>query len=222
MQICPLICLPILFMGYKSIGLVLGMTFVSLSVKIISILYCFKKLSIKFRFNKIELPLLKEIAFFSFFIFINMIIDQINWNVDKFLIGRFRGAIEVAEYGLASQLNNIYLSMSLAISSVFIPAVNFSVNSKNSSKKLTMLFSKIGRIQFIILSFLCILFVFFGKEFLIFWAGKEYENTYSIALFLLVPLTFVLIQNIGIEIQMHITNTILEPLFILSLQFSML
>ena len=64
-QICnPLICLPILFMGYKSIGLVLGMTFVSLSVKIISILYCFKKLSIKFRFNKIELPLLKEIAFF--------------------------------------------------------------------------------------------------------------------------------------------------------------
>ena len=38
-QICnPLICLPILFMGYKSIGLVLGMTFVSLSVKIISYL----------------------------------------------------------------------------------------------------------------------------------------------------------------------------------------
>ena len=33
------------------------------------------------------------------------------------------------------------------------------------------------------------------------WAGSNYDETYMIALFLIVPVTFPLIQNIGIEIQ---------------------
>ena len=47
-----------------------------------------------------------------------MIIDQVNWNVDKFLLGRFRGTVAVAVYGLAAQLNSYYMSLSTAISSV--------------------------------------------------------------------------------------------------------
>ena len=42
---------------------------------------------------------MKEMTVFSSFIFINMVVDQINWNVDKFILGRFRGTVSVAVYG---------------------------------------------------------------------------------------------------------------------------
>lgn len=46
-------------------------------------------LHIRFCFKKFQLDLLKEMWVFTFFIFINQIIDQINWSVDKFLLGRY-------------------------------------------------------------------------------------------------------------------------------------
>ena len=97
----------------------------------------------------------EEMAIFSFYIFINAIIDQINWSVDKFIIGRFRGTVAVAVYGLASQLNTYYLSLSTSISNVFIPRVNRMVAANDDRRELTNLFTRIGRIQFILLSLIC-------------------------------------------------------------------
>lgn len=201
-QVCsPLICLPVLLMGYKSIGLVIAMTVVSLGVKLINIAYSFRVLRIKFIFRNLDFMLLKEVSVFSFFIFLNMIIDQVNWNVDKFLIGRFRGPAEVAEYGLAAQLNTIYLSISVAISSVFVPSVNMLISQKKSMSELSTLFTRIGRLQFIILSLGCGLLICFGREFIMVWAGKNYVNSYFVALLLILPVTIPLIQNLAIEIQ---------------------
>ena len=78
----------------------------------------------QFSFSHFDFPLMKEMTLFSSFIFINMIADQINWNIDKFILGRFYGTIIVAIYGLVAQINSYYLSLSTAISNVFIPRVN--------------------------------------------------------------------------------------------------
>ena len=130
-----------------------------------------------------------------------MIIDQINWNIDKFVLGRYRGTIAVAVYGLAAQLNSYYLSLSTAISNVFIPRVNRMVAIENDNKKLTNLFTRVGRIQFILLFLVCSGIVFFGRSFISMWAGADYNGTYAIVLLLIIPVTIPLIQNLGIEIQ---------------------
>ena len=44
-------------------------------------------------------------------------------------------------------------------------------------------------------------FVFYGKYFISIWAGEGYDQSYWVALFLMLPVTVPLIQNIGIEIQ---------------------
>lgn len=155
----------------------------------------------KFLFDHFDFSLMKEMTIFSSYIFLNMIINQINWNVDKFIIGRFRGTVEVAVYGLASQLNTCYISLSTAISNVFIPRVNKMVAIEDDNKKLTYLFTCIGRIQFIILFLVCSGLIFFGQPFIHIWAGNNYSDTYIIALLLIIPVTIPLIQNIGIEIQ---------------------
>jgi O-antigen/teichoic acid export membrane protein len=144
---------------------------------------------------------MREMTVFSSFIFINLLIDQINWNVDKFILGRFHGTVSVAVYGLAAQLNTYYLSIATAISSVFIPRVHRLVANSDNNSELIKLFTRIGRIQFIILSLISSGLIFFGRPFINMWAGKDYDGSYPIALLLIIPVTVPLIQNIGIEIQ---------------------
>ncbi|NLZ52237.1 MAG: oligosaccharide flippase family protein, partial [Thermoanaerobacteraceae bacterium] len=197
----PFVMLPVLLMGYKSIGMVVVTTILNITVEIANTVFCFKKLKIKFSFHQFDLALMKEMAMFSSYIFLNMIIDQINWSIDKFILGRFRGTVAVAIYGLAAQLNSYYLSLSTAISNVFIPRVNRMVATKNDNIELTNLFTRVGRIQFVLLSLICSGFIFFGQPFISMWAGKNYKEAYPIALLLIIPVTIPLIQNLGIEIQ---------------------
>ena len=155
----------------------------------------------RFVFHDFNFTLLRTIWHFTFFIFLNQIIDQINWSVDRFLLGRMIGTVAVAVYGLGGQINSMYLMLSSSISSVFIPRVNKIVAESDDNHQLSLLFTRIGRIQFMVLSLIMTGFIFFGQPFMRFWGGKGYEDSYYVALWLIIPVTVPLIQNLGIEIQ---------------------
>ena len=138
---------------------------------------------------------------FTFFIFLNQIIDQINWSIDKFLLGRILGTTAVAIYGLGGQINSMYLQFSTSISNVFVPKVNRIVATSDDNNELTGLFTKVGRIQLIVLALIFTGFIFFGQPFMNFWGGEGYSESYYITLWLIIPVTVPLIQNLGIEIQ---------------------
>jgi len=197
----PFLVLPALLIGYGSVGMVIATTILNAIVEIINAIYCIKKLNMNFMFSNFDIRLMKEMTIFSSYIFINLVIDQINWNVDKFVLGRFHGTVSVAIYGVASQLNNYYIAISTAISNVFIPRVHKMVVSSEDNIELTKLFTKIGRVQLIILALISSGLIFFGKPFINLWAGNNYKESYPIALLLILPVTVPLIQNIGIEIQ---------------------
>lgn len=201
-NICnPLLSLPLLIMGYGSIGMVSVTTLLTLLVLVMNIYYCFHNLHIRFCFKEFQIRLLKEMWLFTFFIFINQIIDQINWSVDKFLLGRFAGTTAVAVYGVGGQINSMYIEFSSSVSNVFVPKINRIVAESNDDRELTKLFTKVGRIQFIILGLILSGFIFFGFPFVKIWAGSDYADSYVIALLLIAPVTVPLIQNLGIEIQ---------------------
>jgi O-antigen/teichoic acid export membrane protein len=198
----PFIVLPVLLLGYGSVGMVLITTTLNVFIEIINAVYCIKVLKMRFSFKYFDFRLMREMTIFSSYIFINMIVDQINWNADKFILGRFHGTVAVAVYGLAAQINTYYLSISLAISGVFIPRVHRIVAQSNDNNALTELFTMIGRIQFIILSLISTGLIFFGRPFINMWAGNSYDGAYGILLLLIIPGTVSsTIQNIGIEIQ---------------------
>ncbi len=198
----PFLTLPLLLMGYKSVSLVVVTTILTFAKFIINYWYCTKKINMEFNFNKMNFVLLKEIGVFSFFIFINMIVDQINWSVDKFILGIFGGTAAVAVYSIGGQINTMYMNLSTSISSVFIPRVNKIVaEDENNNSALTEIFTKVGRFQFMILALVVGGFFILGKYFIQIWAGNNYNNAYFVALLLIIPVTVPLIQNIGIEIQ---------------------
>ena len=197
----PFLSLPLLLLGYGSIGMVFVTTAITLAQMAANIWYTLFKLKERFVFHNFQFSLFKEIWGFTFFIFLNQIIDQINWSVDRFLLGRLINTTAVAIYGLGAQINSLYLTLSSSISSVFVPKVNKLVAEKDDNHQLSLLFNRIGRIQFIILTLVMTGFIFFGQPFMRFWGGAGYEDSYYVALWLIVPATVPLIQNLGIEIQ---------------------
>ena len=197
----PFITLPLLLMGYGSIGMVVVTTVITLAQLAANILFTFKKLHEKFYFNHFDYKLFRSIGSFTFFIFLNQIIDQINWSIDKFLLGRMINTAAVAIYGLGAQINTIYVQLSSSISSVFVPQVNQIVANRDDNHELSELFTKIGRIQFFIMGLILSGFIFVGKPFMLLWGGKGYTDSYYVTLLLIIPVTVPLIQNIGIEIQ---------------------
>ena len=202
----PILTIPLLFLGYGSIGVVAVTVIVSLAVDCAYIYFALTRLHQKFVFKNFEKGIFRQLFSYTAFIAINIIIDQINWNIDKIILGRYLGTAVVAVYSVGATLQTYYNMFSTAVSSVFTPRIHKIYNdtgltSDQKHSLLTNLFMRVGRIQFLILALICSGFVFFGRPFIRLWAGYGYEESYYVALLLMIPVTIPLIQNLGIEIQ---------------------
>lgn len=197
----PFLTLPLLLLGYGSVGMVFITTCITIGLFLANIWFVCFRLHEKFVFTNFNFLLLKDVWIFTFFIFLNQITDRINWNVARFLLGRMIGTTAVAIYSLGAQIASMYILLSTSISSVFVPQVNKIVATSDDNHELSLLFTRIGRIQFILLSLVLSGFIFFGKPFMHFWGGAGYHESYYVALLLIVPVTVPLVQNLGIEIQ---------------------
>ena len=166
--VSPLVTLPVLLAGYGSIGMVVITVTISVLVDVLRLIYCFGKLHIRVLFRGFDGAVLKDIAVFSGFIAINMVVDQVNNNLDK-LITRFCGTAATAVYAVGQQLHTYFISFSTAVSSVFTPRIHQLVQDNKDDKTrlrsvLTELFVRVGRIQFLILSLVCTGIIFFGNR----------------------------------------------------------
>lgn len=197
----PFLTIPILLMGGRSIAVAVVTTIVGVLVDASNVVFCFRKLHMRFIFRGADFRIIREVAGFSFFIALNSLVDQVNWQIDKLILGHYRGTIATAVYGVASQLNAFYTSVSTSVSSVFSPRIHHISHTENREAQYTELFIKVGRIQLLILGLVAGGMILFGRQFICLWAGEDYGEAYQILLLLALPATIPLIQNIGIEIQ---------------------
>lgn len=196
----PIIMIPLLIYGYKSIALVLVMTFLNIFNLLMNLYYCKTKIKISPAFGNFDKKLLKEISKYSFFVFLAAIVDQIYWNTGQFILGAVSGTIMVALYAVALTLKNLYFSFSSSIVGVLLPKVTKMVTANVSDYELSTLFIKVGRLQFIILSFVLTCLILFGQKFVVLWAGENYKESYLMGMCIIIPVTIPLIQNLGITI----------------------
>ncbi len=201
----PLLTIPLLLSGFGLISVVAVTLAVSVTVDCVYLFYCFRRLSERFVFRDFEAGILKDIIVFTSFLAINILVNQINLNIDPILLGRFKGTEVVAVYSIAQTLYTYFQLFSTSVSNLFTPRVYQLVthyDGEQQRAQLTDLFVKVGRIQFLILSFVCTGIVFFGKSFITnYWAGKGYSDSYYVLLLLAIPSMIPLTQNVGIEIQ---------------------
>lgn len=197
----PIVMLVLLNFGFKSIALVILTTVLNVGTLILNFIYCKKKLNIKLKFGKIDFKLLKEIMAYSVWIFLNSIMDKINWSVSQLILGVYSGSVAVAIYAIGSKLNEMYMSFSTAISGVMLPKVTKMESNNATNEEFTDVFIKTGRVQYIVMALIITGFVLYGKEFItMMWVGQDYVQSYIIACILMIPLTVPLIQNVGLNI----------------------
>jgi len=196
----PIIMIPLLFLGFKSITMTVVITIVNIIVMLSNYFYCKNKLNIKIKFYGFDKKIFKEIFTYSIFIFIAVIVDKINWSVDQFILGAVSGTIAVSLYAVASQLNTLFINLSTAISGVMLPKMSKMIANNATNDEITNEFIKVGRLQYFVVFLMVSGLVLFGKEFIITWAGKDFETSYYIAIILIIPLSVPLIQNLGLSI----------------------
>ena len=194
------VMITLLYLGYKAVAMVVVNTIFNFLALGINILYCRKKLNIKIKYTNINWSLFREIAIYSFWVFLNAIMDRIYWSTGQFVLGATSGTIAVAVFSVSIQIESIYMTFSTAISGVFLPRVTAMVTDMANEKEISDLFVRTGRIQYCILVFILSGFIIFGQSFIDIWAGKNYHDSYIITLIFIVPLTIPLIQNLGITI----------------------
>ncbi|HLQ83283.1 MAG TPA: oligosaccharide flippase family protein, partial [Pseudogracilibacillus sp.] len=198
--LAPLISLPFLMMGYGSIMLVLITTIVNISTLLYVMIYAIRKLKISIRLTFVDKQVLLEIFGYSFFIFLNIIIDQLFWKTDQVILGVVSGTITVAVYAIAMHFINIYKKFSTAISNLFLPKLSMMVANEATDKEISDVMIRYGRVQYILIGLILSGFIIFGDFFIVKWAGEDYYFAYYFVLIIMIPLTVPLIQNIGIAI----------------------
>ena len=195
-----IVMIVLLSLGYKAIAMVILQTIFNIGTLFLNYIYCKKKLKIKINFGKFQWRFLKEVAVYSFWIFLNVVMDRIYWSTGQFVLGAVSGTIAVSIFAVAIQLQGMYMQLSTAISSVFLPKVTGMVTLGDNKREISDLFIRTGRIQYIVMSLILFGFIVFGKPFIILWAGLDYADAYIITLLFFIALLIPLIQNLGITI----------------------
>lgn len=198
--VSPCLNLVLLFMGFGSIGLVLSATVLNFVTYAIYTVYVIRRLHISPCFQHVCGGLLGEIIRFSLFVFLANIVDILFWSTDKLIIGWAVGAVATAVYNIGATFNTYITSLSTAISGVLMPKVTKMAVKNTPPSEFTALFIKVGRLQFLLISFIVSAFVAFGRQFIALWAGAGYEDAYYVALLVMIPVTVPLIQNTGLNI----------------------
>lgn len=200
--VTPVANLIVLFLGFKSIGLVISSFVLNIIVRIVYYLYVRRILHLKARYNNLPKNLIKEILLFSFWVFVGNIVNQLYATTDTLIIGAIPAlaTVGVAVYNIGVTFNGMMTNFSLGLLNVLTPKVNKMVFSNSSNLELTDLMIRIGRLQCYIVSLVCTGFIAFGRQFIQLWAGEGYEDAYWIALFTMIPSCVPLIQNVAMNV----------------------
>ena len=190
----------LLIFGRKVFAVTLASSLLSISVKMVNGFYCKKKINIHFCFDGFQKEKEREIFLFSFFIFVNLIIDFLYNSTDTLILGAIRGTFAVTTYSFGIYFQTYFQELSTALSGVFMPRVVYLYEHDRDLRGMSDLFLKVGRLQMILLFLALSGFLSYGQDFIRLWVGDKYADAYIIGLLIMVPSIIPLSQNIGISV----------------------
>ncbi len=195
----PLVTIPFLLYGFGSVTVVTINLVLTVLMLLANGIYDVCRLKMRFDLKHTDLIFLKSVAVFAGFIAIQSIMDQLNWQVDKFILARVKGADEVAVYSVGSTFNTYFMLIAGAVSGVFIAEIN-RLAAREDDSHLSDLFVKTSRIFAQVAVFIMSGFIFFGKPFIERWSGAEYTQSYYVGVLIMLPVTVSLSQGLGQDI----------------------
>lgn len=193
----PIITLPLLIFYPKAWIVVVIAAILNLIASFINVYYAKRNLEVKLSFKNLDFSALRQIFSYSFYVFLTVIVDKINWSVDQVILGATSGTLTVAVYAVGAKINHLFNTLSTALIGVTLPKISKMEEEKKPISEFNKIFLQTGRIQFLILALVFSGFIIFGKTFLGFWAGKGYSDAYYITIILMAGGIIPLVQNVA-------------------------
>lgn len=197
----PFVTLGLLCLGMGAVGAALAQLAVNVILLLLNTRFAVGKLGMRFDIRHFDTKLFKAIVVFSSWIFVNQICDLVNQSVPNILLGAISGAVAVSVFAISIQIRSVFVSLSTAMSGVFIPKINKIVATSDDNTVLTQLMTRVGRYQMILFCWVYCGFVLLGQFFITAWAGADFLDAYYLICAMALPLGVPLCQNTGIEIQ---------------------
>lgn len=198
----PFFVLAVLNKWPTAFAMAMVMTLINLVLFTLRLYFCHEKLKIRiplfeYPFEWAVLNKIKKLVISTFSV---SVVDQIFLKSNQIILGIISGTFAVSVYSIATLIYMSYLSLSYAISGIFLPKVTQMILENASNQEVSKLFIDLGRLQCMIYGFVLGGFIFLGKEFIVLWAGSEFRDAWLIAIIVMVPYTIDMIQNTGLAI----------------------
>lgn len=197
--LAPVLTLPFLLSGCDCTVIFKIRLGVSALLLLLNIIFCRNKLGIRFLFAKEESGMMKNISQFIGFIALQSMMDQLNWQIDKFILARTQGTSEISIYSVGSTFNTYFLMIGGAVSGVFIAEINRLVVTDDETR-LNILFRHTCKLFTYLVGFIITVFFIFGRSFVSRWAGTEYSQSFTVGWMLMLPVSFSMVMGLGQDI----------------------
>lgn len=189
-----------LLLGYGLFALVLVNGIVGFGIKLFKVIYLRKKTNIRINLRFFDKKLAKELFSFSVWVFIIGIAQRLLLNIVPTILGIFSGSTQIAIFAIAMTLEGYTWTFAYALNGLFLPKVTRMITSGEDRGAVTNLMIRVGRIQLLVIGMLISGIVVLGRPFIVLWMGPDFEPSYYVALFLIVPGIVSLSQEIALTL----------------------
>ncbi len=191
--------------GWRSVGLVAFNIGTGILALALNMLYCFiglkARLNLRHGWNR---TLCHSLFTFSWWMLLNQLINILNAGTGNYLVAITLGTDAAAVYTCGLQIYANYFLLGGCLAQLFLPRVVGMVTRGASPATQTEAMARLGRVQLVILLPVAVALIFYGREFFHLWVGEKLgaqaELSWLIALALIIPQTFSLVQALGWQI----------------------
>ncbi len=140
---------------------------------------------------------MKQIFSYSSWIFISTIVFSFQWRAGQIVLGINLNTVVVAIYAVGIMLGSYYTTFASAINSIIVPKATQMVVANSNGSQLTKMMIKVGRLNNYLMLLVLSGFFLFGSEFIKLWLGDNYEDSWMVALLIMVVYTIPMTQTFG-------------------------
>ena len=190
----------LIVLGHRVLSVALVDACFNISINTAKIIIGKRVINIPVSFGIGKAETVKPIIRYAWFIFLASIAGQIYWKIDNVILSFIGNTKWVTINGISTQIIMVFIACSSAIVNVFFPKIVKLVDNNADGERLTDEMIKVGRMQALIIGLLFCGVILFGRKFVLLWVGSGCIEAYYIVLATLLPMSILMVQNLGIYI----------------------
>jgi len=172
----------------KALYIVIIDTLLCIIFFILTYIYCKLKLNISFNFSNIDFKIFINILPFALALFLQTIVNQANYSVDKFIISLTLTPTDVTIYSISMYIFSTFSTLGILPVSIYMPKIVMEVSKGIKNNELINSLVTPSRLLTLIIGTILFGFIALGQRFILIMYGYSYLIVWEISLLVMIPM----------------------------------